>query len=76
MQRILIRPRTQIVEDNEEPSNPVFVILKKHNYNCKIIPKLERQNGKFMSNQFEILDDAKIFNEGLYSNKDNLIVLI
>ena len=29
-----------------------------------------------MSNQFEILDDAKIFNEGLYSNKYNLIVLI
>ena len=70
MQGILIRSRTQVIEDDEKPSN-YFCNLEKHNYNSKIIPKLERKDGKVIRDQFEILNDAKIFYEDLYSNKDN-----
>ena len=70
MQGILIKSRTQIIEDDEKPSH-YFCNLEKHNYNSKIIPKLERKDGKVITDQFEILNDAKMFNEDLYSNKDN-----
>ena len=70
MQGILIRSRTQITEDDEKPSH-YFCNLEKHNYNSKIIPKLERKDGKVITDQFEILNDAKMFYEDLYSNKDN-----
>ena len=70
MQGILIRSRTQIIEDDEKPSN-CFCNLKKHNYNSKIIPKLERKDGKVITDQSEIFSDAKMFYEDLYSKKDN-----
>ena len=75
MQGILIRSRTQIIEDDEKPSN-CFCNLKKHNYNSKIIPKLERKDGKVITDQSEIFNDAKMFYEDLYSNKDNNLTVI
>ena len=70
MQGILLKSRTQIVEDVEKNIKR-FCNLEKHNYNSKIMPNLERKDAKFITDQFEILNDAKKFHEDLYSNKDN-----
>ena len=61
MQGIMIRSQTQIIEEDEKPSN-LFCNLKKkqHNYNNKITPKLERKDGTVTTDQFEILNGQVI----------------
>ena len=70
MQGILIRSRAQIIEDDEKPTN-FFCNLEKHNFTSKLIPKLEKQDGEIISDQFQILNEAKLFYEDLYSCKDS-----
>ena len=69
MQGILIRSRAQIIEEDEKVTN-FFCNLEKHNYTSKLIPKLEKQNGEIISDQFQILNEAKLFYEELYTSKD------
>ena len=69
MQGILIRSRTQIIEEDEKVTN-FFCNLEKHNFTSKLIPKLEKQNGEIISDQFQILNEAKLFYEELYTSKD------
>ena len=54
MQGFLVRARAKIIEDDEKPTN-FFCNLEKHNYTSKIIPKLEPNNGKIVTDQHEIL---------------------
>ena len=70
MQGFLVRARAKIIEDDEKPSN-FFCNLEKHNYTSKIIPKLETNNGKIVTDQHEILNETKIFYEDLYASKDS-----
>ena len=53
-----------------------FCNLEKHNYASKIIPKLEKNDGKIITDQFEILNETKRFYEELYSSKDNELINI
>ena len=69
MQSILIRSRAQVVEDNEKPTI-FFYNLEKHNYASKIIPKIEKEDGLIIKDQYEILNEVKLFYENLYSDKD------
>ena len=62
MQGILVRSRAQLIEDDEKPTN-FFCNLEKHNYASKIIPKLEKNDGKIITDQFEILNDLIVSNE-------------
>ena len=73
MQGFLVRARAKIIEDNEKPTN-FFCNLEKHNYTSKIIPKLETNNGKIVTDQHEILNETKIFYEDLYASKDSQLV--
>ena len=75
MQGILVRSRAQLIEDDEKPTN-FFCNLEKHNYASKIIPKLEKNDGKIITDQFEILNETKRFYEELYSSKDNELINI
>ena len=70
MQGILVRSRAQIIEDDEKPTK-FFCNLEKHNYSSKIIPKLVMDDGKTITDQFEILNETKIFYENLYSCRDS-----
>ena len=76
MQGFLVRARAKIIEDDEKPTN-FFCNLEKHNYDnytSKIIPKLETNNGKIVTDQHEILNETKIFYEDLYASKDSQLV--
>ncbi len=53
-----------------EKNQQLFCNLESHNYVSKCIPKLVRDNGENITDQFEILEEAKIFYENLYSEKD------
>ena len=70
MQGILVRSRAKIINDDEKPSN-YFCNLEKYNYSSKIIPKLDMEDGKSITDQFEILKETKTFYENLYSSKDS-----
>ena len=76
MQGILVRSRAQLIEDDEKPTFFFFCNLEKHNYASKIIPKLEKNDGKIITDQFEILNETKRFYEELYSSKDNELINI
>ena len=69
MQGVLIRSRAQIIVDDEKPTK-YFCNLENHNFSRKIIPKLEKENGLFIKDQDMILEEAKLFYQNLYSNKD------
>ena len=60
MQGILVRSRAQIIEDDEKPTK-FFCNLEKHNYSSKIIRKLVMDDGKTITDQFEILNKIKCF---------------
>ena len=65
MQGILIRSRAQKIADDEKPTN-FFCNHEKHNFTSKLIPKLEKQDSEIISDQFQILNEAKLFYEDLY----------
>ena len=73
MQGVLVRARAKIIEEDEKPTN-FFCNLEKHNYTSKIIPKLETNDGKIITDQQEILNETKLFYENLYSNKDSQLI--
>ena len=60
-----LRPKRPLID-----SSPFFCNLEKHNFTSKLIPKLEKQNGEIISDQFQILNEAKLFYEELYTSKD------
>ena len=70
MQGIRVRSRAQVVEANEKPTNFFFRNLEKHNYASKIITKIEKIYAKIFKDQYEILNEVKLFYEYLYSDKD------
>lgn len=61
----MIRSRAQWIEEGEKPTN-YFCGLESKNFTNKIIPKVQIDDGKIISNQNEILNQVKIFYENLY----------
>ena len=72
MEGVKIRARVQNLEFGEKPSK-YFLNLEKKNYVNKSINFLEKQNGIKTNSQKEILEEAKMFYENLYSDKEKQI---
>ena len=53
MEEVLVRARAKIIEDDEKPTY-FFCNLEKYNYTSKIVSKLETNNGKVITDQFDI----------------------
>ncbi len=66
----VIRSRAINIHEGEKPTK-YFCALETHNFVSKTIPKLEIENGKIITNQFEILHEAELFYTKLYSNMDS-----
>lgn len=67
----VIRSRMQWIEEGEKPSS-YFCGLESRNFTSKIIPKIEKENGEIVTNQYEILNEVKCFYEKLYQNRDEV----
>ena len=61
-----VRSRAQWINAGEKPSS-YFLSLESNNYTCKIIPKLENEKGEIITDQEEILENAKQFYQNLYN---------
>ena len=68
----MIRSRVNWIENGEKPTN-YFCSLEKRNYTTKIIPKIENEEGKIISNQKEILYEIELFYKNLYAEKEDLV---
>lgn len=75
MQGILVRSRANIIENGEKPSK-FFCNLESHNFTSKVINVIEKENGETITNQKEILCEARNYYENLYSSKENSLTNI
>ena len=66
----LVRSRVQWIEEGEKPTK-YFCGLESKNFTSKIIPKVEKEGGIIVTNQFDILKEAKSFYENLYKNNNS-----
>ena len=73
MQGVLVRSRAKIIEEDEKPTT-FFCNLEKYNYTSKIVPKLETDDGKIITDQHEILNETKKFYENLYASKISQLI--
>lgn len=64
-----VRSRTQWIEDGEKPTN-YFCHLENRNYINKTIPKLIDDEGNCISDQKNILTEAKNFYQKLYKSRN------
>ena len=67
-----IRSRARWVEEGEKPSH-YFCSLESRNFLNKVIPRIEKENGDTISNQFDILKETKNYFKNLYRNIDDTI---
>ena len=73
MHGVVIRSRAKIIIEDEKPSK-YFCNLETHNFEKKIIPKLEKEDGSIIKDQDKILEEAKLFYKTSYSNKDSQLM--
>jgi len=66
----LLRSKAKWVMEGEKPSH-YFCNLESRNFTNKIIPNVQKENGDIISDQKEILKEAKFFYQELYSYKDS-----
>ena len=64
----LVRSRVQWIEEGEKPTK-YFCGLESRNFTSKIIPRVEKDNGEIVTDQNDILKEAKVFYETLYKDK-------
>ena len=69
----MIRSRATIIEEDEKPTK-YFCKLEYYNSVSKIIPKLEQNDGRYITDQSDILIEAKNFYQQLYSSKDEELI--
>ena len=62
--------KSQTYLRRRKPTN-FFCNLEKHNYTSAILPKLETNNGKIVTDKHEILNETKAFYKDLYASKDS-----
>ena len=62
----IIRSKAKWLEEGEKPTN-YFLNLENRNFTSKTIPKVEKENGDVVSKQEEILKEAKLFYEKIYT---------
>ena len=66
----IIRARAQWLNEGERPTK-FFCSLEKTQYTEKTIKKIEKGNGKIISDQKQILNEVKQYYQNLFSNKDS-----
>ena len=69
---IMARAKAKWIAEGEKCTN-YFCNLEKRQYNEKIIPKLINDRGDEIVDQFEILNEQKLFYEKLYTSSDPVI---
>ena len=69
LEGVKIRSRARWVEEGEKV-NRYFCNLENRNFVSKMMPNLIRENGTQTTNQGEVLKEAKLFYENLYSYKN------
>ena len=68
----MVRSRAKQIDEGERPTN-YFCGLKSQNFASKIIPKVEKEDGTIINDQFEILNEVKSFYEKLYTKSTSHI---
>ena len=58
MRGAYIRSMAKLINENEKPTN-YFLSLEKHNFTSKIIPKIETNDGKILTDQPKIVNETK-----------------
>lgn len=66
-----IRSKVKWIEEGEKPSR-YFVSLESRNYISKLIPKIEKEDGTICTDQFDILNESKLFYENLYKKRETI----
>ena len=66
-----IRSKMQWAEEGEKPSF-FFINLEAKHFTNKTIPKLVNESGNVITDQNQILQEAKIYYENLYSKRDTV----
>ena len=64
----MVRSRAKWIDEEGKPTN-YFCGLESKNFASTIIPKVEKEDGTIINNQFEILNEDKSFYEKLYNKK-------
>ena len=67
-QGIILRSKLQWITEGEKPTK-YFCNLESKNFTNKIIPKIQKENGKVISNQTEILGEIESFYKMLYTKE-------
>ena len=65
----IIRSRVQWIEEGEKPTK-YFCGLESKKFTSKKILKIERDDGKTITKQFDILKETKVFYEELYKFRE------
>ena len=60
----MVRSRAKWIDEGKKPSNYICGLESKI-FTSKIIPKVEKEDGIIINNQFEILNKVKSFYEKL-----------
>ena len=71
----VIRSRATNLVEGEKPTK-YFWFLETHNYLSEIIPKLEKADGRTITDQHDILKESELFYKKLHSNKDDPVAEI
>lgn len=66
-----IRSKVKWIEEGEKPSK-YFISLESRNFSSKIIPKVEKEDGSTVFNQFEILNELRMFYDNLYQKRETI----
>lgn len=64
----LIRSKAKWVHEGEKPTS-YFLNLENRNFTSKIIPNIQKENGEFITDQVEILNEVSDFYENLYRDR-------
>jgi hypothetical protein len=65
----IIRSKVQWIKEGGKPTK-CFCGLESNIFTSKIIPKIERNDGKTINKQFDILKETKVFYEELYKFRE------
>ena len=71
----VIRSRAINLLNDEKPTQ-YFCSLESHNYACKIIPKIQKENGEIITDQNQILRETGQYYEQLYKSKEDDLTYI
>lgn len=66
-----IRSKAKWIEEGEKPTK-YFLSLESRNYISKQIPRIQKDDGSIITDQFKILNEIKMFYENLYRKRETI----